>query len=152
MQQWRRVKFGAQFLLLASLTFLLVGFRNETAAAERIENVITAAVGHEHSNALNPHTDMRAAMSASPDESLKDDEHQAFLRLAPRQQATAIAQHSGRWLDARIWANGKLPTHHDRVLIPAGVSVLLDGQIEHASLEWIHVEGQLAFAPNTSTL
>jgi hypothetical protein len=142
------------------LIVLVALFGSDTApqAAERNGGVITATSTHEHSNSPGSITPddqraaKRAAMFASPDDRSKHNEHQALLGLAPGQQADVIAQTSGRWLDPATWTDGKLPEDGDRVLIPEGISVTIDGQVEHANLEWVRVDGRLAFAPHASTL
>jgi hypothetical protein len=142
------------------LIVLVALFGSDTApqAAERNGGVITATSTHEHSNSPGSITPddqraaKRAAMFASPDDRSKHNEHQALLGLAPGQQADVIAQTSGRWLDPATWTDGKLPEDGDRVLIPEGISVTINGQVEHANLEWVRVDGRLAFAPHASTL
>src|SRR5262245_44448060 len=57
---------------------------------------------------------------------------------------------SGRWSDARTWADRRVPRAGDRVQIPPGHVVTYDVNSEVA-LRVVHVAGTLTFTRNQST-
>jgi hypothetical protein len=81
---------------------------------------------------------------------LKEDEHAAALRLTPACAATHVAVQSGRWGDPQTWLDRSVPAAGGRVLIPAAMVVDIDGVLAPV-LEWVRVEGHLAFQPGRNT-
>ena len=72
------------------------------------------------------------------------------LDLVPRSDATHIAVRDGRWEDPSTWENGEVPVDGARVVIPDDRSVTLATEAG-ARLEWVRVQGALAFDPTTDT-
>jgi hypothetical protein len=71
-------------------------------------------------------------------------------RLAQQLDITHTAIASGRWSDAGSWEHGRLPGEGARVVIPAGVSITVDGVID-SQIEAILLKGSLEFQPDTDT-
>ena len=53
----------------------------------------------------------------------------------------------GAWSDASAWPSGRVPGSGDRVVIPAGTTIRLDGDVSVAGID---IEGQLYFDPSSS--
>ena len=85
-----------------------------------------------------------------PDDPVKDAEHQALLDLLKSEDATHLAAVSGSWSDPISWAGGSLPSDGARVHIMHDVVLTFDQQ-ESPRLDWILVDGELRFDPNTNT-
>jgi hypothetical protein len=68
--------------------------------------------------------------------------------LAPESKATAKAVKSGSWSDPGTWS-GKVPGEWERVLIPKGLTVTLDG--EFGPYHWIRADGKLRTDPTRDT-
>jgi hypothetical protein len=98
------------------------------------------------------HRTNQLAHAAHPDDAVKREEHAALLNLAPVDEATFIARQNGRWHDPATWDHNQVPADGRKVLIPAGVTVVLDERIPENNFEWVHVLGVLRFASDKSTL
>jgi hypothetical protein len=85
-----------------------------------------------------------------PGGTVAHDEHEAVFDLMPRYTATHTAIANGNWSSAGTWADGIRPVDHARVLIPAGTTVTVDGQIA-ATLAIVRVDGGLRFSPAQNT-
>ncbi len=81
---------------------------------------------------------------------VKQEEHLELLALVNRGEATAVAHESGLWSDPDIWVDGRVPTAGDKVLIPRGVGVTVDG-VYTDKLAWIRVDGTLQFPGDRDT-
>ncbi len=103
---------------------------------------------HSGSHAGAPGDDPRGAPAAL-DAAMQAD-HRAVMALVPVSAATHVAVKDGSWFDPATWANGEVPGEGARVLIPAGVAVLYDGESE-ASVKTIRVDGALDFATDRDT-
>jgi hypothetical protein len=77
------------------------------------------------------------------------NEHLALLALVPRHAATHIAATSGNWSDPATWQNGLRPIDNANVLIPAGITITVDGQFAE-TLRTIRVDGVLRFSPTVN--
>lgn len=77
-------------------------------------------------------------------------EHFALFALVDRNAATHTVVGSGAWSSPATWQNGVLPTDGANVLVPAGMSVTVDGVIA-ARLHTLRLDGTLEFAPNANT-
>lgn len=75
-----------------------------------------------------------------PDDPAKQAEHLAMMALVPTAAADVRAVKSGAWSDPATWS--RAPAAGDRVWIPQGVFVSVDGQT--VSLKWLRVDGTLA--------
>lgn len=75
----------------------------------------------------------------------------AVLALAPHEDVTHIAAIDGSWSDPATWAENRVPRHGARVLIPHGRTVTYDNATPHIRLDWIRVDGTLAWALDRST-
>ena len=84
-------------------------------------------------------------------QALKAHEHHDLESLVPVAEATHRVSGSGRWSSSRIWPGGALPASGDRVWIPAGVRVTVDGTFDAEALDWLRVDGTLAFARQRDT-
>jgi hypothetical protein len=78
------------------------------------------------------------------------NEHLALLALVARHTATHIAAASGNWSDPATWQNGIRPVDNANVLIPAGITVTVDGQFAE-TLRTVRVDGMLSFSPTVNT-
>lgn len=74
----------------------------------------------------------------------------AVMDLVPAADATNVAVKSGDWSDPSIWSAGRVPIDNEKVFIPAGSQVVVDGVFE-ASLFTVRVDGKLSFDPKTET-
>ena len=82
---------------------------------------------------------------------LINSESIAQTPMAVAGTANKIASTSGNWSNASTWG-GTLPTHDDRVLIPSGIAVTIDGMIaEEFKSVRIADGGTLKFASNVNT-
>ena len=90
--------------------------------------------------------------SAHPNDPVKRDEHAALLNLAPIEEADFAAIQNGRWSDPATWKQKQVPTQDSRVVIPAGLSVILDSRLTDRNFEWVHVLGKLRLASASPTL
>lgn len=89
----------------------------------------------------------RAMMAASP---VHDAEMAAMMALVPDSAVNIAAVLNGQWSDPTTWQGGRLPGAGENVLIPTGLSVLLDS-MEAARLKTIRVDGALSFSPAAET-
>lgn len=89
-----------------------------------------------------------AALPATASEPTDDATHDhAVVAALPAADATAVRD--GRWSDTRTWG-GTRPATGDDVVIPAGVSVVLDTSPPH--LSGVKIDGALRFARKNLTL
>jgi Ca2+-binding RTX toxin-like protein len=72
-------------------------------------------------------------------------EHLSLFQLVRYAQLTNYAVRSGAWSDPATWHGGSVPAAGARVLIPAGVTVEVDGMIA-ARLATVRVDGTLKFS------
>ncbi len=70
------------------------------------------------------------------------------LDLLPLGQATHTVENSGNWSDPNTWAGGVIPGNLARVLIPAGKTLTVDGEIS-TRIKIIRNQGKLRFSPMT---
>ena len=82
---------------------------------------------------------------------IKQAEHLAIFKLVPHTQVTDFALRSGSWGDPSVWSDGAVPTTGDRVDIPAGISVQVDGLFAQSRVQSLFVEGTLRFNPDVNT-
>ena len=75
-------------------------------------------------------------------------DHCAAMGLTDPADATAVAASSGPWSDPATWG-GSPPTDGAGVHIPTDTIVTIDG--DTATLEWIRIDGTLAFATGVDT-
>jgi G8 domain len=76
-------------------------------------------------------------------------EHLAVMDLVPCEAATTQAIVSGEWDNAATWDHG-IPVAESNVLIPEGMSVLIDSVLD-PKLRTVRIDGELSFAPNVNT-
>jgi len=69
--------------------------------------------------------------------------------LVPGDDTTHRAVESGSWGDPSIWSDGEVPVDGARALIDDGVTVTIAQ--ETARLDWLRVEGVLAFDPTADS-
>nr|WP_233287381.1 G8 domain-containing protein [Bradyrhizobium oropedii] len=81
----------------------------------------------------------------------KRTEHANALALAPIGKATHIAVASGNWSDPSIWLDRQVPDRAARVYVPFWVGVNYDAGPGSPALDWLRVDGKVAFAPDRST-
>lgn len=74
--------------------------------------------------------------------------HDTVPRFAVGAEAVAIK--SGKWSDASIWKNSKVPGAGEKVQIPEGLSVIYDLS-STAKLDSVEVSGELVFAEDQHT-
>ena len=72
-------------------------------------------------------------------------------RSAPIEKATHIAVASGDWSDPSIWADRQVPDLDARVYVPFWVDVNYDVGPGGPGLDWLRVDGKVAFIPDSST-
>ena len=73
-------------------------------------------------------------------------EMEAAFNLVRYGDVTKTAVQSGKWLDPATWGGGEnMPADGDRVLIPQGMTVTVNGVVE-ARLMSVRVDGMLRFA------
>ncbi len=82
---------------------------------------------------------------------LRRSEHATALSLAPIEKATHIAVASGDWSDPSIWADRQVPDRDARVYVPFWVDVNYDVGPGGPGLDWLRVDGKVAFIPRRST-
>jgi hypothetical protein len=92
----------------------------------------------------------RAAEAPHAHEPALRSEHASLLDLVPAAKATDIAAQDGKWSDPRTWKAGRPPADGADALIPAGVTVTLDG-VQQAGLHTLRVDGALRFATDRNT-
>jgi hypothetical protein len=80
---------------------------------------------------------------------LSTDVAAAALALVPNTAVTAQAVQSGNWSSPATWHNGLLPAANANVLIPAQVSVTIDGTTP--AIHSLRIDGTLQFATNVDT-
>ncbi|MEY2908272.1 MAG: hypothetical protein RLZZ602_795, partial [Pseudomonadota bacterium] len=80
----------------------------------------------------------------------RQGEHMAAMALADPAAATHRAIASGPWSAAETWADGIIPTTGGRVLVPAGLTVTVDG-VFAAKLKTLRVDGTLRFDTTVNT-
>lgn len=80
----------------------------------------------------------------------KREEHLALFELIRYADITHMAVASGDWSSPATWSGGQVPGDDARVLIPLGVEVSVDGQID-ARLATVRVDGKIAFDPTVDT-
>ncbi len=90
--------------------------------------------------------------TAHPDDKDMAVDHQRLLDLMPDKgdADVAVAVNDGSWFDPKTWADGRVPSEGQSVLISHGVSVEYDG-VSNAKLDRVGVEGELHFATDTDT-
>lgn len=91
--------------------------------------------------------------TGDPDTLTADDfvlPHTSPLSLLPPDAATHTVARSGNWSDPEIWTNGTVPNELARVLVPAGLTVTVDGEIA-ARLQIVRIDGTLRFSTETDT-
>ncbi|MBK1789729.1 LamG-like jellyroll fold domain-containing protein [Persicirhabdus sediminis] len=76
--------------------------------------------------------------------------HRHGVALVAYEHVTHVAIADGEWSDSSIWDTGTLPADDSRVLIPEGLTVLVDGIFDQ-SLRTIRVDGTLSFQQDVST-
>jgi len=77
-------------------------------------------------------------------------EHGAMLDLIKPTNATHIAVQNGAWSDSKTWKAGAAPVNDAVVLIPHGVTVVLDAA-STARLRGMRLEGRLEFVTDHDT-
>ena len=82
---------------------------------------------------------------------LRRSEHATALSLAPIQKATHIAVASGVWSDPSTWADRQVPDREARVYVPFWVDVNYDVGPGGPGLDWLRVDGKVAFIPDRPT-
>ena len=82
---------------------------------------------------------------------LRRSEHATALSLAPIQRATHIAVASGDWSDPSTWADRQVPDLDARVYVPFWVDVNYDVGPGGPGLDWLRVDGKVAFIPDRPT-
>ena len=91
-----------------------------------------------------------ASVSFTPDPNLPAPPSMASaLALVDPAAATHTAIASGHWSDPDVWG-GQPPTTGARLVIPAGISVTVDGIYDH-EMETLRIDGTLRFAPHIDT-
>ena len=80
----------------------------------------------------------------------RQGEHMAAMGLADPAAATHRVVASGPWSSPETWADGVLPTVGARVLVPAGLTVTVDG-VFATELKTLRVDGSLRFDPTVNT-
>lgn len=80
----------------------------------------------------------------------RQGEHMAAMGLADPTAATHRVVASGPWSSPETWADGVLPTVGARVLVPAGLTVTVDG-VFTTELKTLRVDGTLRFDPTVNT-
>ena len=83
-------------------------------------------------------------------DAVKQEEHLELFSLVNRGEATAVAHESGLWSDPDIWVGGRLPGAGDKVLVPRGVAVTVDG-VYTDKIAWMRVDGTLQFSTDRDT-
>lgn len=71
----------------------------------------------------------------------------ALAMLDPR-EATNVAVRSGDWSEPATWSNG-VPKKDDRVYIPRGVKVVVDGKV--SPIRWLTIDGEVSFKADVDT-
>lgn len=87
---------------------------------------------------------------AHADHSVLQAEHHAVLDLVPETSVTHQAVQDGRWSDPQTWAEGRLPEADARVLIPEGLTVVLD-LVSTTTLATVRVDGTFQFDSTRDT-
>jgi hypothetical protein len=83
--------------------------------------------------------------------SLKRSEHAAALSLVPIEEATHIAVASGAWSEPATWADRQVPGRDARVYVPFWAEVNYDIGPGGPALEWLRVDGKVAFVGDRAT-
>ncbi len=83
---------------------------------------------------------------AHPGDPVKQTEHTALFDLVKDADATHTAVASGNWGDPKTWDRG-VPGAGARVIIPAGLTVTVEGVHDNERLDWLRVDGTLRFDP-----
>ena len=79
-----------------------------------------------------------------------DREHAAVFALVPDLAVTHFAIQDGDWSNPMTWVNGAVPAAEANVLVPAGLTVTVDGKFADA-LRTARVDGTLRFATDVDT-
>src|SRR4051812_39943889 len=69
----------------------------------------------------------RRLLHSAPHNPAMMDEHMAMMALVPDDAVTDAAVRSGAWSDGATWRSGKAPAAEANVLVPAGLTVTVDG-------------------------
>jgi hypothetical protein len=88
--------------------------------------------------------------TAHPHNSVLRAEHMDMLHLVPHAEVTHQAKRDGPWSAATTWKDGKLPTANANVLVPRGITVVVDREFA-VRLRTVRVDGKLDFAPDRDT-
>jgi hypothetical protein len=89
------------------------------------------------------------APGQTPD--IKMQEHKKAMALVPDSAATVVAARSGGWGDPATWSTGAVPRTGDRVVIPEGKVVTVDGLYDRYRIDRLRVDGTLRFDPTVDT-
>jgi Ca2+-binding RTX toxin-like protein len=84
------------------------------------------------------------------DNSRLQREHLSLFELVRYDELTHIAVRSGEWSDAATWADGVVPSHGARILIPLAVEVKVN-RVVGARIDTIRVDGTLSFDTTRNT-
>ncbi len=79
------------------------------------------------------------------DDTSKRNEHFALLGLVSEHNVTSTAVASGGWSDPGTWLSGQIPQDNDNVLIPQGLAVEVDQQVDQR-IGNVRVDGTLSFS------
>ncbi|MCH9651708.1 MAG: G8 domain-containing protein [Deltaproteobacteria bacterium] len=82
---------------------------------------------------------------------VKAHEQHQLHRLVLSSRASHQALASGDWSDPSTWKDGRVPKAGAEVWIPTGARVEVTRDHGSAALDWILVDGELAFAPDRTT-
>ena len=72
------------------------------------------------------------------------------FELLPPDQATHVVVRSGNWTDASTWSGNAVPNNLAKVLIPAGMTLVVDGEIA-TRVKILRIQGKLAFSTTSNT-
>lgn len=82
---------------------------------------------------------------------VKAHEQHQLHRLVVSSRASHQALESGDWADPKIWQGGQVPKTGAEVWIPAGTRVEVTRDHSKVDLDWVLVDGELAFASDRNT-
>jgi len=120
--------------------FFLPGGGHDSAILKTLDILEDFSPSNELVNSNVPH----------PTNPVMRQEHFALFDLVRHHDATSIAIASGDWSDATVWSDGVVPASESRVLIPAGMRVLVD-RVRDEVLHTVRVDGILEFDPLVNT-
>jgi hypothetical protein len=87
----------------------------------------------------------------APDGGTIHAEQAQLLALFPIDEATDVVVQDGGWGNPATWRSAQIPRPNARVLVPEGLTLLIDGLYTTAPLTWLRVDGNLRFEPRRNT-